>query len=148
MDWNLNEAVAYYKKMGAPKDQTALISLLREVQRENGDKIPVFMLASIAQSYGIKENLLLALIRRIPSLRLDNAYCLELCSGPNCGKHIALAACAEEFHTESGKKFSLKYVPCMRMCGKGPNLKWNGKIYNNADKLLLEKLLREAGIKS
>ena len=34
MDWNLQEAVAYYRTQGAPGDQTALVSLLSEVQRE------------------------------------------------------------------------------------------------------------------
>ena len=32
--WNLEEAVSYYKKQGAPSDQSALVSLLREVQQE------------------------------------------------------------------------------------------------------------------
>jgi NADH:ubiquinone oxidoreductase subunit E len=29
----------------------------------------------------------------------------------------------------------------MRQCGKGPNLKWDGQIYNRADPELLKKLL-------
>ena len=36
MAWNLKEAVAYYKKQGAPGDQMALTGLLREVQEESG----------------------------------------------------------------------------------------------------------------
>ena len=36
MAWELREAVSYYQKQGAPGDQSALLSLLREVQEEFG----------------------------------------------------------------------------------------------------------------
>jgi len=146
MDWNLEEAVSYYKRMGAPRDQSALTGLLREVQQENGGSIPPSAVVQIANAYQIKESFLLAIIKRLPSLRLGNTHCLELCAGPNCGKHAALAAYAEKLHTASGKKFTLRFVPCMRMCGKGPNLKWDGTIYHKADDILLRKLLNDAGI--
>ena len=42
MSWTLEEAVAYYKKQGAPQDQTALINLLREIQTESGGAIPAY----------------------------------------------------------------------------------------------------------
>lgn len=145
MDWNLEEAITHYKSLGAPRDQTALIGLLREIQIENGS-IPVIVLARIAQAYDIKESFLLAIIKRIPSLRLENTHCLELCDGPNCRKHVALTAHAEKLHAASGRKFSLQFVPCMRMCRKGPNVKWDGHIYHKADCALLEKLLTDAGI--
>lgn len=146
MEWSMTEALEYYKKLGAPRDQTAIISLLREVQQENSGSIPLSALPEIAKCYEIKESFLLALIKRIPSLRLSNVHTLELCAGPNCGKHAALAAYAEQLHTACRRKFTLKFVPCMRMCAKGPNLKWDGTIYHKADKELLEKLLRDAKI--
>lgn len=146
MEWSMTEALEYYKKLGAPRDQSALISLLREVQQENSGSIPLSALPEIAKCYEIKESFLLALIKRIPSLRLSNVHTLELCAGPNCGKHTALAAYAEQLHTACHGKFTLKFVPCMRMCAKGPNLKWDGTIYHKADQKLLEKLLRDAKI--
>ncbi len=146
MDWNLEEAVSYYKKQGAPRDQTALTALLREIQQENGGSIPMTAVVQISQIYEVKESYLLAIIKRIPSLRLGNIHCLELCAGPNCGKHTALAECAEKLHIASGKKFNLKFVPCMRMCGKGPNVKWDGALYHKADEDLLKNLLKDAGI--
>ena len=146
MDWNLEEAISYYKNQGAPRDQSALVGLLREIQQEYAGSIPAYLLVSVAQAYEIKESFLLAIIKRIPSLRLCNTHNLELCAGPNCGKHLALAACAEKIHDASGEKFTLKFVPCMRMCGKGPNIKWDGNLYHKADTFLLEKLLRDAGI--
>lgn len=138
--WSLEEVISYYKNQGAPGDQNALIALLREIQTENGG-IPGYMLGQIAAAYQIKEGLLLALIKRIPSLRVADAHCLEMCAGPNCGKHSALAACAEKLQKEKG--FNLKFTQCMRMCGKGPNIKWDGKLYHKADEDLLRKLTDE-----
>lgn len=139
MDWNLNEAITYYKSQGAPGDQSALISLLREIQTESGGVIPKSALGVVAEAYRIKENLLLALIRRIPSLRVNDTHTLELCAGPNCGRHAALAALAE--HLQKDNPFSLTYVPCMRQCGKGPNLRWDGTLYHRATEELLRELV-------
>ena len=140
MAWSFEEAVSYYKTQGAPGDQNALIALLREIQQENAG-IPRYMLAQTAQFYGIKEGVLLALVRRIPSLRIKDTHCLEICAGPNCGKHKHIADCAEQLKGE-GREFLLKFVPCMRMCGKGPNIKWDGRIYHKADEALLRELTK------
>ena len=139
MNWNLDESIAYYRSAGAPGDQNALISLLREIQLELGGSIPVSAVSSVSQAYQIKEALVLALIRRIPSLHLSDRHCLELCAGPNCGKSTALAVCAEKLQKQYG--FTLKYVPCMRMCGKGPNVKFDGKLYHQATEDLLRQLV-------
>ena len=139
MDWNMEEAIAYYKNQGAPGDQTALTSLLREVQSEHGGRIPGHVLPEIAAGLGTKESFLLALIRRIPSLRLADIHCLEVCAGPNCGKSAALAACAEKMRSE---RLTVKFVPCMRMCGKGPNIRFDGKIHHRADEALLRSLIK------
>lgn len=138
MEWNLEEAVAYYKKQGAPRDQSAVTALLREIQQENSGSIPVTLVTRAAEVLEVKESLLLALIRRIPSLRLSDRHCLELCAGPSCGKHKALADFAEK---NCAGKVELKFVPCMRMCAKGPNLRFDGKLYNGADEKLLKSLL-------
>lgn len=141
MNWDLEEAIAYYKKQGAPGDQSAVIALLREVQQENGGSIPQYSLSPIAQGLGTKESLLKAIIRRIPSLRLSGTHLLELCSGPNCSRHTALAAAAESLFR--GKPVTIRYVPCMRLCGKGPNLRWDGQLYHKADEALLRAFLEQ-----
>lgn len=140
MAWNLQEAVEYYKKQGAPGDQSALLSLLREVQEEHGG-IPKGLLPEIGSVLGVKESFLLALIRRQPRLRLTDTHTLELCAGPNCGKRTELAAMAEKL-CGGRNDVTLKFVPCMRQCGKGPNLKWDGVLHNRADAELLNKLLK------
>lgn len=143
MDWNLKEALEYYRRQGAPGDQNALIGLLREVQREHGGAIPGYRIGEIAEGYAVKETLLLAIVKRIPSLRLSNTHLLELCAGPNCGKHTALAAEAERIAAASGGRITVKFGPCMRMCGKGPNLRWDGKLHNGATAELLRSLTKD-----
>lgn len=142
MAWNLEEALAYYQKQGAPRDQTALISLLKEISREHGGAIPSGILSLAADYYGVKETFLQAIVKRIPGLRISDTHLLELCAGPNCGKHTALAKAAEALCREH--HVSLKFVPCMRQCGKGPNLKWDGQIHHGATLELLQKLLEES----
>lgn len=140
MAWELKEAVDYYKKQGAPADQTALTALLREIQEEFG-AIPANLLPEAARLLGTKESFLLALIRRQPRLRLADTHMLELCAGPNCGKAVELAALAEKF-CAGRTGVTLRFCGCIRQCGKGPNLKWDGQVYNRADAELLKKLLR------
>lgn len=140
MDWDLEEAIAYYKSQGAPQDQNALIHLLKEVQRENGGAIPGALLPVIADACGVRDSYLLALVKRFPSLRLAEQHLLEVCAGANCGKCAGLAACAENLRS---RNISVKFVPCMRLCGKGPNIKWDGKVYHQADEALLRQLAQQ-----
>ena len=146
MAWSQEEAISYYRNQGAPRNQSALVALLKEIQQEYGGSIPEFCLTQIAQVYELKETYLQAIIKRIPSLRLRSVHILELCAGPNCGKHAELAALAETMHAASGKQFTLKFTPCKRMCAKGPNISWDGTLYHKADEALLKTLLKDAGI--
>lgn len=141
MNWNLEEAIAYYKTQGAPQDQNALVGLLKEVQQENGGAIPQSALPVIARAYNVKDNYLLAIIKRIPRLRLSDRHLLEVCAGPNCGKCAGLAAFAESLQSST---VTVKFVSCMRQCGKGPNVKWDGQLHNRADEVLLRQLTNSA----
>lgn len=135
----MEEMLTYYRKQGAPGDQTALVNLLKEVQALYG-AVPQWAVGTIAESYGIKESFILAVVKRIPSLRMQDAHLLELCAGPNCGKHTALAAAAEKLCKEKG--VTLKFIGCQRMCGKGPNIKYDGKLYHKATEELIKELLK------
>ena len=143
MEQDLQEAVAYYRRQGAPADQTALTALLREVQQGCGGSIPQWAVARLAQLLETKESFLLAVIRLIPSLRLSGAHLLELCGGPNCSKRAALAAFVTRTYGEKPKNFEVRFVPCMRLCGKGPNIKWDGKLYHGVDEALIRRLVEE-----
>lgn len=135
----MKEMLEYYRRQGAPGDQTALINLLKELQQTHG-AVPKWAVAEIAESYKVKESFILAVVKRIPSLRLQDTHLLEVCAGPNCGKHTALAAEAEKLCKLKG--IELKYMGCQRMCGKGPNIKFDGKLYHKATVELLRELLK------
>ena len=141
MHWDLNEAIDYYRRQGAPGDQNALKNLLAEVQAEQGGAIPQYVLPTIAEKLGVKESFLAAIIRRIPSLRMADRHLLEVCGGPNCSRKGDLARLAEQYRG----RVEVKLVPCMRQCGKGPNLRFDGKLYNGANAELLARLLEEIG---
>src|SRR5699024_2756172 len=71
-NWCLSEAIIFYRNAGATGDQQLLIELLREVQRENGGTIPQIWISEIADGLGIKYTFLNALIKRYPSLCLED----------------------------------------------------------------------------
>lgn len=140
MNFDLKEAVDYYRRQGAPGDQNALRNLLAEIQDAHGGAIPSGMLPQTAEALGVKESFLSAIIRRVPSLRLADVHILEVCAGPNCSRRGKLAQIAEQYRG----RVEVRLVPCMRQCGKGPNLRFDGRLYNGADEALLERLI--AGI--
>lgn len=135
----MKEMLDYYRRQGAPGDQTALVGLLKELQQTYG-AVPKWAVTEIAEEYKIKESFILAVVKRIPSLRLQDTHLLQLCAGPNCGKHTALAAEAEKLCKLKGVE--LKYMGCQRMCGKGPNIRFDGKLYHKATVELLQELLK------
>ena len=137
MNFDLKEAVDYYRRQGAPGDQNALRNLLSEVQEAHSGAIPQYLLPIIAGELGTKESFLAAIIRRIPSLRMADRHLLEICGGPNCPRKADLS----HFLDRAGGKLEVRLVPCMRLCGKGPNIRFDGKLYHGADAALVEKLL-------
>ena len=137
MSWDIREAIDCYRRQGAPGDQNALRNLLAEVQQEHGGAIPGYLLPRIAGELGTKESFLAAIIRRIPSLRLKDQHLLEICAGPNCSRRGKLAELAEQYRG----RVEIRFVPCMRRCGRGPNLRFDGKLYNGADGQLLARLM-------
>ena len=140
MEWVLDEALAYYQKQGAPGDQLACVNLLKEIQKEQGS-IPHWTIARAAEVWSTKESLLLALVRRIPSLRLSDSHLLEVCAGPNCGRRTEIADFVEKTYGKNPKGFTFRYCNCMRQCGKGPNIRWDGKVFHNATPELVKKLI-------
>ena len=140
MEHTPESIIAWYRNQGAPGDQAALVSMLEELQDLGGGSISPAAAAQAAEALGVKETYLLAVIKRFPRLRLGSSHLLELCAGPNCGKCRPLAVCAEQLQKTRG--FTLKFVPCMRMCGKGPNLKWDGKLHHGATEALLKELVK------
>ena len=136
MAWDLKEAMEYYARQGAPADQSAVIALLKEIQQEQGS-VSKADLGRMAEYYKTKEGLFLALIKRLPGVRLGNTHVLEICGGPNCSKRAKLAEFGENL-----TGVTVKIVPCMRQCGKGPNIRFDGRLHNGADENLIRNLLK------
>ena len=130
-DWTLEEALAYYRRQGAPGEQGALVALLREVQEERGGALPAADLAEIAAALSLRDTFLSAIIRRYPGLRTEEApHRLELCGGPRCsGRGAArLAAFVEETYgvrpggVSASGRFTYRITGCMKNCPNGPSL--------------------------
>ncbi len=135
--WNLIQTVQWYRHRGAPGDQQELRNLLREVQEACGGLDQAIM-EQLAQALDVKVSFLVAVAKRTPGLALEKGNVLELCAGVNCGRHKAL----REF-AQSLPNVKVKLVGCMRLCGKGPNVRFNGKLYHGADPALLKRLTEE-----
>ena len=143
---DLHDTIQYYRAQGAPGDQQMLIALVREAQEEMGGVLSRSALAQIAQAVGWKENTLCALIRRVPSIRLEDApNRLEICG--TCKKGAALRVYIEDrWGVRSGEScpsggFSYHVTPCMKNCRFGPSIKWDGQLYSHATKELIEQLI-------
>ena len=142
----LDDSIAYYRDQGAPGDQQMLIALLREVQDVRGGTLDAEALNAVCEAYGLRQSMLTALIRRVPSLRLSAVpNRLEVCG--TCPKGRALRAFIEEhWQVKSGGAcekagFSYHVTGCMKNCKNGPSLKWNGALYSHADENLARRLI-------
>lgn len=149
-NWNLHEVVEYYKGQDAPQNQFALVELLKEVQEHNGGVLTDIVVEEIAALLNTKVTFLNAVIKRYPSLKMAvTPHRLEVCGGKNCaanGSAALLKYIREVYGAESGGispkgGFSFKICGCLKHCGKGPNIKWDGEIYNAATPKLLQKLI-------
>jgi len=147
-DQEFEEMIGYYRQQGAPQDQQMLIELLRETQQENGGVLSQAMLTRIAGAYGIKETMLQALIRRVPGLRCEAVpHRLEICG--TCRSGAKLRDYIEKtYKVKSGSDnveagFSYHVTPCMKNCKNGPSVRWDGRLYGNANVELIRELIRE-----
>jgi len=145
-DGEIREIIEYYREQGVPQDQQMLIALLREIQEAEGGVLSMGLLDTVAQAYGMKTTMLQAIIRRVPSLRLENAaHRLEVCGTCRAGARLR-----EEIERTYGVKsggcneaagFSYHVTPCMKNCRFGPSIKWDGKLHSHADMALLRALI-------
>ena len=116
------------------------------MQEEAGGVLSQAILLEIADSLGMKLTLLQALIRRVPSLRMENAaHRLEICGTCRQGAKLR-----DEIERTYGVKsgavceaagFSYHVTPCMKNCKNGPSVKWNGVLHSRADMELVRRLI-------
>ena len=107
------------------------------LEGENGVPVERRCLAPLDLPYpdGTGEGLFLALIRRTPTLRLGDQHVLEICGGPNCTKKWTPVL------KNLPENVTVRTVPCMRLCGKGPNIRLDGTLHSGMSEEALRKLL-------
>ena len=142
----VRKIVDYYRAQGAPQDQQMLIALLREVQEEMGGVLSQMVIEEIAQTFKMKPAMLLALIRRVPSLRMETAaHRLEVCGTCRAGAKLR-----DEIERTYGVKsgglcenagFSYHVTPCMKNCKNCTSIKWDGVLHSHADMQLVRALI-------
>lgn len=139
--WKIDEAIAYYRDQGAPKDQQMLIALLREIQQETGPLTQEVIL-QVEGAYGLSASIIPALIRRVPSLCMDtHPHRLELCQ--NCGRRLAVWV-ENEYGVKPGcacdkHGFTFQLTGCMKNCKAAPSAKWDGVLHPRASEELIRK---------
>lgn len=142
----IREMIEYYRQQGAPQDQQMLIALLREAQEADGGVLSQDVVEAIAQAYGIRPAMLQALIRRVPSLRCENApHRLEVCGTCRAGAKLQ-GFIERAYGVKSGSVcetagFAYRVTPCMKNCKNGPSIRWDGVLHGNADEALIRKLV-------
>lgn len=146
MQHTLAEIIAHHMELGAPEEQPQLIALLRDAQKSCGGTLPPEVLTEISTQLQVKEAVLRALIRRIPSLRLSEApHRLEICG--RCAESHKLAEYIEKRYgvkpggvSQSGG-FSCHVTGCMKNCLCGPSVRWDGELYSEATAALIDRLV-------
>jgi len=149
-DREIREMIEYYGQQGAPQDQQMLLQLLREAQRENGGVLSQALLTAIAEAYGIRETMLQAMIRRIPGLRCEDVpHRLEVCgtcrAGARLRDYIERVYSVKSGSSNKDVGFSYHVMPCMKNCKNGPSIRWDGKLYGNANEELIRELMEKRG---
>ena len=142
---DMQELIEYYREQGAPGDQQMVIALLREMQQEDGGVLSADAIRKVAGAYAMKETMLMALIRRVPGIRLADApHRLQICG--TCRTGAKLRDFVERtYGVKSGgvsaAGFAYQVTPCMKNCKNVPSIRWDGELYSRADEVLIEKLI-------
>ena len=144
--WDIDEAIACYRDQGAPDDQQMLIALLREIQQETGP-LTQDILSKVENAFELNASMLPALIRRVPSLRMDtHPHRLELCQ--NCGRKLAVWV-ESEYGVKPGCAcdrggFTFHLTGCMKNCKASPSMKWDGVLYLRATEDMIRTLTKSS----
>ena len=143
---DIRETIEYSREQGAPADQQMVIALLREVQEAENGVLTQDVLEMIAGEYAVKVSMLQAMIRRVPDLRYESMeHRLEICGTCRTGARLR-DFIERTYGVNSGAAnaefgFLYRVTPCMKNCKNGPSVRWDGKLYGNADEKLIRQLI-------
>ena len=145
----LAQILSFYQSRGAARDQNELVSLLRETQALYGGVIPQGALEEITRALGFRDSFLPAVLRRYPSIKTEAVrHSLTVCQGPSCGRRRELLDfLSRAYGVEPGgvaaAGFRLQSGGCMKNCGSGPCVRWDGTVYTGMTPESLRALIEK-----
>lgn len=152
MKESLQEIALYYKNQGAPSDQSALLSCLREAQQACGGMLDADAQQEIGAALGVKPTYLQAVAKRISDLKLSGAsHTLTVCQGVNCSRegksihrYLEDELGARPGKTFLGGKWMYQTVGCQRACRTSPNVRVDGQLMTGMTLERLKEILHKA----
>lgn len=151
MQETLQEIALYYKNQGAPSDQSALLSCLREAQQACGGMLDAAAQQEIGAVLGVKPTYLQAVAKRISDLKLSGAsHTLTVCQGVNCSRegksihrYLEDELGAKPGKTFLGGKWMYQTVGCQRACRTAPNVRVDGQLMTGMTLERLKEILQK-----
>ena len=142
---SLASYIEQYRSQGAPEDQQMLIALMRDAQQLDGGALRQETLDRIASELSVPGSILNAIIRRIPMLRMADApHRLDMCGGCDGAQEliedISRVYQVDKDGVSMKGRFVLRVTGCLKRCGLGPAIRWDGKTYDEADVELIRQL--------
>ena len=142
---SLASYIEQYRSQGAPEDQQMLIALMRDAQQLDGGALRPETLDRIAAELSVPGSILNAIIRRIPMLRMADApHRLDMCGGCDGAQEliedIRRVYQVDKDGVSMKGRFVLRVTGCLKRCGLGPAIRWDGKTYDEADVELIRQL--------
>ena len=142
---DLQKLFEVYREQGVPQDQQMLIALMRDAQQLDGGALRQETLDRIASELSVPGSILNAIIRRIPMLRMADApHRLDMCGGCDGAQEliedIRRVYQVDKDGVSMKGRFVLRVTGCLKRCGLGPAIRWDGKTYDEADVELIRQL--------
>ena len=135
MDTEVRQILDYYRGLPDRGSQEVIVSMLRELQDAQGFLSPG-ILAAAAETAGVKESTVRAILKRCPSLKTaPYRHEIVVCLGKNCGgRNIEvlqelrrrLKTGPDGISADGRVKVSTR--SCLKSCRTAPNVMVDGKI--------------------
>lgn len=128
------EIVDYYGGQKDAKSQDNIVEMLREVQELYG-YIPSEKTGAMADALGVKQTLLLQLIKLYPSFKkAPYGHCITVCTGARCGSEGSaevFEAVLKAVETRESGAFKIMMKECLKQCKTATNLMVDSDSYGH-----------------
>ena len=128
------EIVDYYGGQKDAKSQDNIVEMLREVQGLYG-YIPSEKTGAMADTLGVKQTLLLQLVKLYPSFKkAPYGHCITVCTGARCGSEGSaevFEAVLKAVETRESGAFKIMMKECLKQCKTAPNLMVDSDSYGH-----------------